>query len=101
MNSTLIKALVGLIPIGMLFVGSTAIFSRKRTMASLLQLIGTACLVVVILAHVSEALQILPSMGWGLENSVGHYLDLLSAILGGSLFPIGFLLHALGREPRQ
>jgi hypothetical protein len=100
MNSTLIKALVGLLPVGMLFVGSSAIFLRRRTTASLLQLVGTACLVVVILAHVSEALQIFPAMGWGLENSPGHYLDLLSAIVGASLFPIGFLLHALKREPR-
>ena len=37
-------------------------------------------------------------MNWGSENSAGHYLDLSSAILGGTLFPIGYLLHALRRQ---
>lgn len=30
-----------------------------------------------------------------LEHSVGHYLDLWGAVLGLTLFPIGYLLHAL------
>jgi hypothetical protein len=66
-----------------------------KTTTSLIQLLGAVCLVIVILAHVSEALRIFPWMGWGLESSVGHYLDLSGAILGASLFPIGFLLRAL------
>jgi hypothetical protein len=37
-------------------------------------------------------------MHWGLEHSVGHYIDLLAAIGGLSLFPIGYLLGALTRE---
>ena len=34
-------------------------------------------------------------MRWGDEHSAGHYLDLVSAVLGGTLFPVGYLLHAL------
>jgi hypothetical protein len=34
-------------------------------------------------------------MGWGIENSAGHYIDLSSAVLGLIFFPIGYLLHAL------
>jgi len=34
-------------------------------------------------------------MRWGLEDSPGHYLDLVSAILGLTLFPAGYLAHAL------
>ena len=34
-------------------------------------------------------------MDWGQEHSIGHYLDFWSAVLGLSLFPIGYLLHAL------
>jgi hypothetical protein len=34
-------------------------------------------------------------MHWGDTHSVGHYLDFASAVLGLTLFPIGYLLHAL------
>jgi hypothetical protein len=63
-----------------------------------LQLCGGACLIIVVLTHVAEAYRLLPGMGWGLPNSPGHYLDLVSAILGGLLLPIGFLGNALARR---
>ena len=44
--------------------------------------IGAASLLVVVLAHVAERFDILPAIGWGLPHSPGHYLDLLSAIVG-------------------
>jgi len=50
---------------------------------------------VVVLAHICEALHLFPWMHWGDEHSVGHYLDLASAILGFTLFPLGYLLHVL------
>lgn len=31
----------------------------------------------------------------GHERGVGHYLDFISAVLGLSLFPTGYLLHSL------
>lgn len=58
-----------------------------------LMLFGAACLAVVVLTHVCEARHVLPSMGWGLKHSAGHYLDLSSAILGLASVPSGFLLH--------
>jgi len=61
----------------------------------LLQLLGSGFLVVVALAHVCEALRLFPWMGWGLEHSFGHYLDLFSVALGVTLFPLGYVLHAL------
>jgi hypothetical protein len=45
-------------------------------------LIGAGLLVVVVLTHVAEAYKFMPWMGWGLPNSPGHYLDLVSAIGG-------------------
>jgi len=63
-------------------------------MAALLQLLGAACLVAVVLTHLCEAFDLFPWMGWGLPDSVGHYLDLGSAVLGFTLFPIGYLWHA-------
>jgi len=101
MNVTLIKALVALVPACMLFSGSLVLFFGGKSVSSFLQLLGAGCLVVVVLAHVSEALHLLPWMGWGLEHSVGHYLDFLSAALGLTLFPLGYLLHALTKRPAQ
>jgi hypothetical protein len=67
------------------------------TIWPLLQLLGAVCLVIVVLTHVAEAFQIFPTMGWGLPNSAGHYLDLVSAILGFTLVPLGFIGSALTR----
>jgi hypothetical protein len=90
----LLKTLVAL-PAFVLFSGSIVLFSRQKTVSSLLQLLGAGCLVVVVLTHVSEALRLFPWMDWGLEDSVGHYLDFWSAVLGLTLFPAGYLLHSL------
>src|SRR5260370_22631648 len=95
MDATFLKALVVLLPAGRLFAGSVVLFCRGNSLSSLLQLVGTGCLVVVVLTHIFEALHLFPDMQWGLERSVGHYLDLSSAALGLTLFPAGYLLHAL------
>ena len=99
MSVTLLKALVAFVPVCMLFAGSVVLFSRGKTLSALLQVLGTGCLVVVVLTHVSEALQLFPWMQWGLEHSAGHYLDLSSAVLGLTLFPIGYFLHAVAKRP--
>jgi succinate dehydrogenase/fumarate reductase cytochrome b subunit len=99
MNATLLKALVALAATLFLLYASALLFRRGRSLGAFLQLLGAACLVVVVLAHVCEALRIFPGMRWGREGSPGHYLDLVSAILGITLFPIGYLLHA--RAPRR
>ncbi len=98
MNVTLLKALVALLPAGMLFSGSIVLFFRGRTVCSFLQLLGAGFLVLVVLTHVSEALHVFPWMHWGLEHSIGHYLDFWSAVLGLTLFPIGYLLQALTKR---
>jgi hypothetical protein len=91
-------ALAALVPACMLFAGSAVLFFRGKTVCSFLQLLGAGCLVVVVLAHVSEALSLFPWMHWGLEHSAGHYVDLGSAVLGLTFFPVGYLLHALRSE---
>jgi hypothetical protein len=98
MNLTFLKALVALVPACMLFSGSVIWFRRGKTVFSFLQLLGAGCLVLVVLTHVSEALHLLPWMHWGLEHSVGHYLDFWSAVLGLTLFPIGYLLQAFAKR---
>jgi hypothetical protein len=101
MNPALAKALVASAPVAILFSGSSILFFRHKTLSSFLQLLGACCLVVVTLAHVCEALHLLPSMYWGQPHSVGHYLDMSSAVLGLTLFPIGYLLHALTLNSRK
>jgi hypothetical protein len=102
MSPTLVKALVVLLPMSVLFSGSVVLFFRRRTVASLLQILGAGCLVLLVLTHVAEALQWFPSMHWGDERSIGHYLDLASAVLGATFFPVGYLLEAVcgPRSPR-
>jgi hypothetical protein len=92
--STVILLGIG-ISVCLLFSGSLVLFFRGKTASSLLQLIGAGCLMVVVFTHVSEALHLFPWMHWGLPHSVGHYIDLWSAALGITLFPVGYLLHAL------
>jgi hypothetical protein len=98
MNVILLKALVALVPVFMLFSGSVVLFFREQSVCSFLQLLGAGCLVVVILTHVFEALHLFPWMHWGLEHSIGHYLDFWSAVLGLTLFPTGYLLNALTKR---
>lgn len=64
----------------------------------MLQVIGVVCLAVVLVAHVFEGLHLLPVMGWGREGTPGHYLDLLSALGGAALFPLGYVMDALRRR---
>jgi hypothetical protein len=96
MNLTLLKSPVALVPALVLTAGSVFLYSKAKSLPSLAQLIGAACLLFVVLTHVCEALNLFPAVGWGLERSVGHYLNFWSAILGFTLFPVGYLLHALG-----
>ncbi len=98
MNVTLLKALVALVPTYMLFFGSVILFFREKSLGSFQQALGAGCLVLVVLTHLCEALHLFPWMHWGSEHSVGHYLDLGSAVLGLTLFPIGYLLHALTKR---
>jgi hypothetical protein len=88
-------AIIALIPVSILFSGSIVLFFREKTVCSFLQLLGAGCLIVVALTHVFEAFRVFPWMHWGREHSVGHHLDFWSAVLGLTLFPIGYLLHAL------
>ena len=105
MNDTALKAFVALIPVCALLAGSAIIWVQRKSMSAFLQFIGACGLVIVVLSHVCEALHVCPWMGWGSEYSVGHYVDLLCAILGLTLFSLGYLIHAmnmrLGNKKRK
>ncbi|HEU5247089.1 MAG TPA: hypothetical protein VFU09_08370 [Candidatus Udaeobacter sp.] len=95
MNHSAFKGFITLIPMCALFAGTVVIWLRSRSVSSILQFLGATSLLVVGLIHVFEELRIFPWMGWGLKNSTGHYLDMLCAILGFTLFPVGYLIHAV------
>jgi hypothetical protein len=98
MNTALLVALVVFVPASVMLAGSLVLLSRGKTIWSLLQVVGAACLMIVGLCHVCEALHLFPWMHWGLKHSVGHYLDLWSAALGVTLFPVGYLFDALTKR---
>jgi hypothetical protein len=89
-NATLLKALIAFVPVSLLLAYSVAAFAKRKTVPTFLPLIGSACLVVVVLTHIAEALHLFPAMGWGDPHSIGHYLDLTSAVGGVALLTLGF-----------
>ena len=91
----LLKALIALFPVCLLLSGSTILCFRRKTPGVLMQLVGAGCILVVVLTHICEALHLFPGMQWGLGHSTGHYIDLVGAILGLTLFPAGYLMDAL------
>jgi hypothetical protein len=98
MNAMLVKSLVALIPAGMLLVGSAVLFLGDRSFFALLQLLGSAGMTAVVFAHICEALHFMPWLRWGTTDSAGHYLDLVSAVLAITFFPIGYLLSVLAKR---
>jgi hypothetical protein len=55
MNATALKTLAALVPACLLLGGSAILFFSVRTASTLLQLVGSACLTVVVLTHICEA----------------------------------------------
>ena len=62
------------------------------TVGRWLLLFGFGCLAVVVLTHIAEELNLFPVMGWGWPDSAGHYLDLISAVLGTTLLIAGLIV---------
>jgi uncharacterized membrane protein len=89
MNGNLGLALLISVPILLLLVLSFVRFQRVPTMSNAFPALGAACLSVMVLTHIAEALRLFPAMGFGQRHSLGHYLDLASTYLG-----IAFLVAA-------
>jgi hypothetical protein len=87
-----------LTPTCVLLSGSAISYRKAKTWATLLQLVGAGFLVIVGVCHIFEGVGLLPQIGWGLEYSLGHYIDFWSAALGLILFPAGYLCDALSRR---
>ena len=48
-----------------------AVFVKRGTVPSALQLFGAVCLLVVVLTHVAEALRLFPAMRWASRTALG------------------------------
>ena len=79
MNPTFVKAIAALVPTLMLLVGSMFQFSRRKRKATVFQLIGSACFMVVVIAHVCEALGWFLWMHWGLERLFHLAVNLIAS----------------------
>ena len=95
MNFAFLKAVVASAPAGVLFWGSAVWFTSAKTAPAFLQLLGAGGLVLVVLKHFCEALHLFPWMHWRAVASIGHYVDLCCALVAVTLFPVGYLLHAV------
>ena len=93
MSAMLLKTLFAFVLTGISLAAFIRSFSRRRQVGSFLQLLGAGCLVVVVLTHVLEALNVFPWMRWGRPDSPGHYLELSSAIVGLTLLAVGSALQ--------
>ena len=97
MHIALLKSLAALVPALTLLFGSLLLHAKARTLPSFAQAAGAACLLLLVLTHLCEALSLLPAMRWGTDDSAGHYLNIGAAVLGLTLFPAGYLAHAFAR----
>lgn len=98
MNSTSIKGILILIPASLLLVGSLKSFSMSPRLPNILMVIGAVCLTIVPITHICEGLQWFTFLHWGDENSIGHYIDLLTAVIGVILFPAGYFLDVIRKQ---
>jgi hypothetical protein len=65
-------------------------FAKEKSALAMAQLVGASFLLVVIFAHVCEYSGFIPSLGWGRPGTVGHYIDLGSALAGSILLVFGY-----------
>jgi hypothetical protein len=72
MDAMLFKSLAASVPVGLL-IGSILTLLRDTNVASVLQIVGAAGLMVVAIAHICEALRVLSWMRWGEASSMGHF----------------------------
>ena len=93
-----LKGLLALAAACAFFVVSIALFLTRRGFVSALQAMGISCFAVMALTHVFEAFSILPALGWGKPHSVGHFIDLVAALLGVTLVTTSFLLRYVRRD---
>ena len=92
MSASALKGLLALVAACVFLAVCVVLFLTRRGLSSTLQALGIGCFGVMALTHVFEKFSILPELGWGRPHSVGHFIDLVAALLGVTLVTTGFLL---------
>jgi hypothetical protein len=87
------KGFLALASTSVLLAVSVARLLTGRSLASALQAFGLGCFAIMAATHVFEAFSVLPALGWGRPNSIGHFIDLTAALLGVALMAASFLLR--------
>lgn len=82
MSVTWLRALSVLMPL-CLFAGSMALLGKARTLCTILQVLGSGCMVGVVLTHASAGLR-----AWT------NWL----AVIGLAVFAVAFFFHALSKN---
>ena len=92
MSASAVKGLLALVAAGVFFGVCVALLWTRRSVSSTLRASGIGCFGVMALTHVFENFSILHELGWGRPHSVGHFVDLVAALLGVTLVIASFLL---------
>jgi hypothetical protein len=87
------KAVLALAATCVLLAVSVARLLTGRSLASALQAFGIGCFAIMAATHVFEKFSVLPALGWGRPDSIGHFIDLSAALFGIALFAASFLLR--------
>jgi len=88
------KGVLALASTSVLLPVSVARLWRGRSLASALQAFGIGCFAIVAATHVFEEFSVLPALGWGRADSVGHFIDLTAALLGVALVAASILMRS-------
>lgn len=92
MSASAVKGLLALVAACVFLGVCVALLWTRRGVSSTLQALGIGCFGVMALTHVFENFSILPELGWGRPHTVGHFIDLVAALLGVTLVILSFLL---------
>lgn len=98
MSGSVLKGILALAAACVFFGVCAALALTRRGLSPALQALGIGCFGVMALTHVFENFSILPELGWGQPHSVGHFIDLIAALLGIALVTTSFLLRHSGRQ---
>jgi len=76
--------------------GSLVSFARAKTAWRSVQLLGAGCLLVVVLTHICEALELYPSMQWGSPTASGITSICRAPFLASDCSPFGISVQGGG-----
>lgn len=85
------------VPVLALLAFSVVRWWRTPTASARAQVLGAIFAWIVILAHIAEAFNVWPSMGWGQPHSIGHYTDLASGLFSVILLAMAAVLAMRSR----